>query len=142
MSSSGSPWRRALPLQAGAVLVLVSATLGYGWWRLGQAQFTPGPRVALLQGKLDHYSIQSLSAHHKRLDRYTTLAAEELYSHSVKVSLLDLLLRPPLAFLRSYIFRFGFLDGLAGILIAYFAAYYVFLKYAKAWELKSGFGEH
>ncbi|MEW6732714.1 MAG: glycosyltransferase family 2 protein [Acidobacteriota bacterium] len=93
--------------------------------------------IGRLQGRLDHYSIQSLSAHHRRLDRYTTLAAEELRTRAVRVSLLDLLLRPPLALLRSYLLRLGVLDGFAGITIAYFAAYYVFLKYAKAWERQS-----
>jgi len=44
------------------------------------------------------------------------------------------LLRPIIAAFRSYFWRLGFLDGFAGIIIAYFAAYYVFLKYAKAWE--------
>jgi glycosyltransferase involved in cell wall biosynthesis len=87
-----------------------------------------------LEGKLNHYSIQSLTAHHERLNRYTTLAAEDLYSRGVRAGLLDLLFRPLAAFLRSYLFRLGFLDGIPGIVIAYFAAYYLFLKYAKVWE--------
>ena|ERR1051326_2746079 len=91
-------------------------------------------QVGKLVGKLDHFSIQSLSAHHQRLDRYTTLAAADLRARGVRVSLLDLFLRPIFAWIRSYLLRAGFLDGSAGILIAYFAAYYIFLKYAKAWE--------
>ena len=90
--------------------------------------------VGKLKAKLSHYSIQSLAAHHNRLNSYTTLAANDLVSRSKKVSSLDLLLRPIIAAFRSYFWRLGFLDGFAGIIIAYFAAYYVFLKYAKAWE--------
>lgn len=93
-------------------------------------------KAGKLQAKLDHYSIQSLSAHHERLNRYTTLAANELSSRGKSVKTVDLLIRPIMAGFRSYIWRLGILDGVAGIIIAYFAAYYVFLKYAKAWESK------
>jgi apolipoprotein N-acyltransferase len=37
---------------AAVVSVLFAAYLGYGYWRLGQATFTPGPRVVLLQGNV------------------------------------------------------------------------------------------
>lgn len=42
----------ALCNQSIAVLVLLGATLGYGCWRLGQAEFADGPRLALLQGNV------------------------------------------------------------------------------------------
>jgi hypothetical protein len=35
-------------------------------------------------------------------------------------------------FLRTYVVQQGFLDGLEGLTIAYMAAMYTFLKYAKA----------
>lgn len=88
-----------------------------------------------LKSQLEHYSIQSLSAHHQRLDRYTTLAAEEIYSRGKSVGYGDLLLRPVATFLRNYVFKLGFLDGMAGLVVCYFSAYYVFLKFAKCWEL-------
>ncbi|MBI4854535.1 MAG: glycosyltransferase family 2 protein [Acidobacteria bacterium] len=93
-------------------------------------------KIGKLKGKLDHYSIPSLAFHHERLNKYTTLAANELCSRNKPVGVLDLLFRPIIALFRSYIWRLGFLDGFCGIIIAYFAAYYVFLKYAKAWEHK------
>ena len=34
-----------------------------------------------------------------------------------------------------YVLRLGFLDGRAGFVLAALAAYYVFLKYAKVWEM-------
>ena len=39
---------------------------------------------------------------------------------------------PVWTFLHTYIFQAGFLDGLEGLMIAYMAATYTFLKYAKA----------
>jgi apolipoprotein N-acyltransferase len=45
--------KRALLVQALAVVGLLFATLGYGYWRLGQDAFARGPRVALVQGNVD-----------------------------------------------------------------------------------------
>jgi (heptosyl)LPS beta-1,4-glucosyltransferase len=90
--------------------------------------------VGYLTGKLAHYTITSLTEHHQRLDRYTNLAAAELIARHCRVGYADLVLRPIVAFGRSYFWRWGWRDGCWGLLIAYFAGYYVFLKYAKAWE--------
>jgi hypothetical protein len=43
---------------------------------------------------------------------------------------------PPLAFLRNYVIRGGFRDGAPGLIISAMNAYYVFLKFAKLWELE------
>lgn len=44
--------RIALLLQALVVLPLVAITVWYGGWRMRQANFTPGPRIALVQSNL------------------------------------------------------------------------------------------
>jgi hypothetical protein len=46
------------------------------------------------------------------------------------------LLRPPFRFFRSYVLDRGFLEGFAGFYVALTTAVYVFLKYAKLWELE------
>ena len=46
------PPQRFFLIQAGAVAAALAAVLGYGDWRLSQDAFTPGPRVALLQGNV------------------------------------------------------------------------------------------
>lgn len=100
-------------------------------------------RVGRLAGDLWHLTRRSLSEHHEVLGRYTTLAAQEEAQRGRKATLARLLLQPALTFLRSYILRQGFRDGTPGLIIAGFAAYYVFLKYAKLWEkqnLPQGWG--
>ena len=62
------------------------------------------------------------------LDRYTTLAAQELASRKVKVSWSLLILDPAWTFFKTYVLQRGFLDGLEGATIAYMAAFYTFLK--------------
>jgi glycosyltransferase involved in cell wall biosynthesis len=89
-------------------------------------------RVAHLRENLLHFTCGSLSEHLKSMDRYTTLAAEEVVSRRRPVSLPYLLFDPLWTFLKSYVLQRGFLDGVEGLAIAYMAALYVFLKYAKA----------
>jgi glycosyltransferase involved in cell wall biosynthesis len=94
--------------------------------------------VARLAGDLLHFTVSDASTHHLRLDRYTTLAAEQARAQGKRASLGSLIFSPPLTFIRSYVFRLGFLDGLQGYAIARFAAHYAFLKNLKLWELSNG----
>jgi glycosyltransferase involved in cell wall biosynthesis len=88
--------------------------------------------VGRLDSNLLHFTCNSLSEHLKTMDRYTTLAAEELVSRKAEISGRHLILDPTWTFVRTYFFQQGFLDGLEGLTIAYMAALYTFLKYAKA----------
>jgi glycosyltransferase involved in cell wall biosynthesis len=90
-----------------------------------------GP-VGMLRSDLLHFTCDSLSAHLKTMDRYTTLAAQELVSKGVSTPSYRLAFDPAWTFVRAYLFKQGFLDGFEGFTIAYMAALYTFLKYAKA----------
>jgi glycosyltransferase involved in cell wall biosynthesis len=89
-------------------------------------------RVGALENNILHFTCESLSEHVKTMDRYTTLAAQELAARKVKVPLSKLLLDPGWTFLKTYIVQRGFLDGPEGLTIAQMAAFYTFLKYSKA----------
>jgi glycosyltransferase involved in cell wall biosynthesis len=89
-------------------------------------------RVGHLESNLLHFTCESLSEHLRTLDRYTTLAAEELVFHKTKIGASKLIVDPAWTFVRSYFLQRGFLDGLEGLTIAHMAAIYTFLKYAKA----------
>lgn len=88
--------------------------------------------VGELRGNLLHYTCGSLSEHIKTMDRYTTLAAEEIVARKQKVGYRHLLVDPFWTFFRAYILQRGFLDGMEGLSIAYMSSLYTFLKYAKA----------
>jgi glycosyltransferase involved in cell wall biosynthesis len=89
-------------------------------------------RLGELQSNLLHFTCSSLSEHLKTMERYTTLAAEEIVSQGRRISYARLLFDPTWTFFRSYVLQRGFLDGVEGVAIAYTAAFYNFLKYAKA----------
>jgi len=94
--------------------------------------------VGHLEANLLHYTCDSLSEHLETMNRYTTLAAEQLVAGGVQVGWRHLLLDPPWAFVRAYFLKRGFLDGTEGLSIAYMAALYNFVKYAKAKFMKPG----
>jgi glycosyltransferase involved in cell wall biosynthesis len=87
--------------------------------------------VGTLAGHLEHHPYRTLAEHLETIDRYTTTMAEGLLARGRRASVLDLVLRPPVRFLRFYVLRGGFLLGWRGLLLAYLAAHYVRLKYAK-----------
>jgi glycosyltransferase involved in cell wall biosynthesis len=92
--------------------------------------------VEKVSGNILHYTVRDASEHHLRMDRYTTLAAQQAFAQARRASLGSMLLSPFAVFLRSYLFKLGFLDGIQGLAIARFAAHYEFLKKLKLWEMR------
>jgi hypothetical protein len=62
--------------------------------------------------------------------------AEDLYKNGKKFCFLKLIFKPLGKFLEVYIYKRGFMDGMPGFIIAVGAAYSMFLKFAKLWELE------
>lgn len=85
-----------------------------------------------LESDLLHFTCDSLSEHLRTMDRYTTLAAEQLVSQRKGIGYGRLLFDPVWTFWNTYLFRLGFLDGPEGLAIAWMAALYNFVKYSKA----------
>jgi (heptosyl)LPS beta-1,4-glucosyltransferase len=96
-------------------------------------------RPGTLRHDLQHYPYRDISDHVTSIDHYTTLAAEEWFAAGRRTNALDVVLHPPVAFLRNYVARRGFRDGTAGFLVSVLNSYYVFLKILKLWELQCGF---
>ncbi len=90
-----------------------------------------------LENDLEHYTDPDINHYFEKFNRYTTLAAEELFKAGKNASLNDLLFRPFFVFIKMYFIKKGFLDGLHGFILAVFSSAYVFTKYAKLWELKN-----
>jgi glycosyltransferase involved in cell wall biosynthesis len=93
-------------------------------------------RVRRLQHPLYHFSYRNIEDHIQKINRYTSASSQELRQHGGRWRLADALLRPAARFFRSYILKRGFMNGFAGFYVAVSAAVYVFLKYAKLWELE------
>jgi len=92
---------------------------------------TPGT----LRGDLMHDSFDDLSAYLERQNRYTTLAARQAFEQGRGANLLHLFFSPLVRFLKFYVMRLGFLDGLPGLLHISIGCMNSYVKYMKLIEL-------
>jgi glycosyltransferase involved in cell wall biosynthesis len=84
-----------------------------------------------LVNRLLHHPYRNFAEHLQTIDRYTTIMAQGLRDRNRRARLSDVVLRPGVRFFRFYVLKAGFLEGWRGLLLAYLAAHYVRLKYAK-----------
>jgi glycosyltransferase involved in cell wall biosynthesis len=94
-----------------------------------------GP-VSRVEPPLEHYSYRDLADQIERIQHFSRESAAALHARGRRARVRDLVLRPPARFLRAYVLRRGFLDGVPGLVVAVATAFHVFLKYAKLWELE------
>jgi glycosyltransferase involved in cell wall biosynthesis len=98
--------------------------------------------VGELRGELQHYAFRDIADHVETIERYTTYAAQQMRESGRRAGVLQLVVHPPLAFLRNYVLRGGVRDGAVGLVISALNSYYVFLKFAKLWELQHSTADH
>ncbi len=93
-------------------------------------------RTARFENRLLHYVFRNLHHQIETNNRYSSLQAEELSQSGQKFSFIKLIFKPPTKFIESYFVKLGFLDGIPGFVIAVGAAYSVFLRWGKLWEIQ------
>ena len=91
---------------------------------------------ARLQGDLLHDSAEDLGRYLEKQNRYTLLAARELHASGRRAGFLELALSPLVRFVKFYLLRLGFLDGVPGLVHISIGCMNSFLKYAKLIELQ------
>lgn len=90
--------------------------------------------VGTLAGDLLHDSAESLASYLSKQNRYTTLAAEMALAAGKRASFGRLALSPLLRFVKFYLVRQGFRDGLPGLIHIAIGCFNSFTKYAKMLE--------
>lgn len=91
-----------------------------------------------LDGDLLHYSFPTLSDHLHRIDRYSALAAKELFHSGKRAGWAKILLKPTAKFLKTYLLQQGFRDGFYGFIIAALSGFDLFLRYVRLRQLWRG----
>jgi glycosyltransferase involved in cell wall biosynthesis len=92
---------------------------------------TPGR----LEGDLLHDSAEDLGRYMEKQNRYSALAAQQLYAQGQSAGMPELLLSPLVRFVKFYLLRLGFLDGVPGFVHIAIGCMNSFMKYAKLIEL-------
>lgn len=84
---------------------------------------------ARLTAPLLHYSYPTPSHYWRKLEQYSQAWAEQRFARGQKTSMARAALAGVVAFLRSYFFRLGFLDGAMGFAVCTMQAQAAFGKY-------------
>jgi glycosyltransferase involved in cell wall biosynthesis len=88
-------------------------------------------RTRNLRNDLLHYSYRDVDHHLAKMDEFSTLGADQMRAQGRRSNTWQLMVRPPLAFFKSYVLKRGFLDGKPGLVVAMLHAHFIFLKFAK-----------
>jgi glycosyltransferase involved in cell wall biosynthesis len=92
-------------------------------------------RYSYLKGHVLQYPFLNLSEFVRKMDRYSSLRAGEMFSEGKKFRLTQIILNPFAMFFRMYVSKLGFLDGMAGLILSLiYGYYYTLMKYIKLWE--------
>jgi glycosyltransferase involved in cell wall biosynthesis len=112
-------------------------------WRKGAVKWIGRePHAALevqgpdgrLRSDLLHYPMETINHQIEKTMKYADDFVQHCAEQKRNVTFLDLLVRPPWRFLRTYLFKLGFLDGWQGFTIAWLTSFATFLRYVKVRE--------
>jgi glycosyltransferase involved in cell wall biosynthesis len=102
----------------------------------------PHDRVVLdgvseyMKSDLLHYVYRNLSHQLQTVDSFSSITASIMAAEGARFSLFRLAIHPLFKFFGTYVIKRGFMDGLPGFIISVASSFYVFLRYAKLWELR------
>ena len=82
-----------------------------------------------------HDTYRTFDEYFTTFHRFTYWGAMDLYEKGKRPRLRDLTLRPVSRFIKMYFLRQGYRDGYHGAVLCGLAAFSVFMKYARLWNL-------
>lgn len=94
-------------------------------------------KTGKLKNPILHYPHQSISEFISEIDFYSTIRAQELFSEKKRSGIFQIIFYPKMKFLKLYIFKLGFLDGMPGIVHAILMSLYSFLVRGKLYLLQN-----
>ncbi|RWK59678.1 MAG: glycosyltransferase family 2 protein [Mesorhizobium sp.] len=87
-------------------------------------------KVTRLSHSMEHDSIADLADAHDKIGRYAEASAARLLAEGRKSSIAKAVFRSAWAYMNSYVFKLGFLDGSTGAMVAAYSASYTYQKWA------------
>ncbi|MEJ2455480.1 MAG: glycosyltransferase family 2 protein [Candidatus Thiodiazotropha sp.] len=96
--------------------------------------------VGRLEGDLLHESQESLSRYLEKQNHYTSLQAKTIADRGGAAPYAKVVLSPLVRFIKFYLLRLGFLDGVPGLVHIAIGCMNTMMKYAKAVELMARCG--
>ncbi|HWA07500.1 MAG TPA: glycosyltransferase family 2 protein [Ignavibacteria bacterium] len=84
-----------------------------------------------LKSDILHYTDRDFEHYINKLNKYTSLSAEELKAKGKKTTFFDIIFRPAFAFFKMYFLKLGILDGYMGLVLCSLSSIHVMTKYSK-----------
>ncbi|MBU3935704.1 glycosyltransferase family 2 protein [Patescibacteria group bacterium] len=81
-----------------------------------------------------HHPHKNLSTFLQKINYYSDIRAQELYSQKIKINLLQIIFYPGIKLFQNYVLRLGFLDSTPGLIMALFMSLHSFLVRTKLWQ--------
>ena len=89
-----------------------------------------------LRGRINHYVYRDISHQLRTVDSFSGITARQWHEEGRRCGVAVTVVKTIGKFFETYIWKLGMLDGMPGLIISVISSYYVFLKYAKLWELQ------
>lgn len=131
----GKWWRKGGWYPEYRLRLLKRSAASWGGENPHERAIVAGP-TGRLKGELRHYTYDNMTHHIRSLNNFAETAAQSMHKRGRRFNIFSLLIRPPARFIKFFLLKKGFLEGFPGLLVAFFETWYVFLKYAKLWELE------
>ncbi|KKP94008.1 MAG: Glycosyl transferase family 2 [Parcubacteria group bacterium GW2011_GWA1_36_12] len=97
-------------------------------------------KVAKLENPMTHYNYQTISQFLRKLDTiYTESETENFIKKGDQIHWYDAIRWPASDFLKTFFLERGYKDGLHGLVLSLFQAFYSLVFFAKVWEKKEKF---
>lgn len=105
--------------------------------RLVHEKFIVDGKVGTLTNPMLHYTFSSFKEYFEKINNYTSLKAEELFSKKKKVGGWTIFSHTVSAFFAFFFIRRGFKDGVYGLIISLLHSVSTMVNYIKLWELQN-----
>lgn len=92
--------------------------------------------VGKLQNPLLHYPHPTVGEFLSRINRWTDLDAQEFYVQGKRSAFIQIISYPLAKFIRNYFIKFGFKDGMPGLIMAIMMSFHSFLTRSKLYFLE------
>lgn len=128
----GRPLRFGETLKARNKGIIRLMKRGSGMWQ-GKVheEFMSNKSSGTLQHRLIHHPHESIAHFLKKINYYSTLRADELFTAHAKVNILHIIFYPCGKFIFTYFILLGFIDGAPGFIYSFMMSFHSFLTRTK-----------
>jgi glycosyltransferase involved in cell wall biosynthesis len=91
-------------------------------------------RTKKLDSELHHFTYRDFADQIRTINNFSDITRDQWIKEDKRPSIPGMLFHPMAKFFEIYFYKLGFLDGVAGFVIAASTSFYVFCKYVKLWE--------